>query len=119
MLKEAICQDTLKDLKSLSGEIKMNETMFRGKRPGKHFWGVLGKNIVFGNFRETGKYLPFLSHPELKRLYSLILTNILKQSVNIISKNGLPIPPRRNHVVVLKDKGILKDWDHLNSIEVF
>jgi len=42
-LREAIYQDSIKDLKPLSGEIEMDETMFGGRRVGKCGWGATGK----------------------------------------------------------------------------
>jgi len=45
--REVICPDSIKGLKSLSGEIEMDETVFGGKRPGKRGWGASGNNIVF------------------------------------------------------------------------
>lgn len=59
-LREVIYQDSIKDLKLLSGEIEMDETMFGGKRPGKRGWGASGKNIVFGIYQRNGKVLTFL-----------------------------------------------------------
>jgi len=35
ILREVIYQDSIKDLKPLSGAIEMDETMFGGKKPGK------------------------------------------------------------------------------------
>jgi len=51
--KEVIYQDSIKDLKPLSREIEMDETMFGGKRPGKCGWGASGKNIVFGIYQRN------------------------------------------------------------------
>lgn len=47
-LRGVIYQDSIKDLKPLSGEIEMDETMFGGKGAGKRSWGATGKWIVFG-----------------------------------------------------------------------
>ena len=60
MFREAIYQDTIKDLEPLSGEIEMDETMFGGRRPGKRGWGATGKNIVFGIYQDAVRYLPSL-----------------------------------------------------------
>jgi transposase len=59
MLRETIYQNTIQELKPLSGEIEMNETMFGGKRPGKRGWGATGKCIVFGIYQRNGKVLTF------------------------------------------------------------
>ena len=42
-LREVIYQDSIKDLKPLSGEIEMDETMFGGRRAGKRGWVETGK----------------------------------------------------------------------------
>jgi len=69
-LREVIYYDCIKDLKPLSGEIEMDETMFGGRRPGKRGWGASGKKIVFGIYqRDSGVYitqmtgLPMPSYP--------------------------------------------------------
>jgi len=58
MFREVIYWKVIKELKHLSGEIEMDETMSGGRRPGKRGWGATGKCIVFGIYqiRETGKY---------------------------------------------------------------
>ena len=53
MFRETIYYDNIRDLKPLSGEIEMDETMFGGKRPGKRGWGATGKNIVFGIYQRN------------------------------------------------------------------
>jgi len=59
MFRETIYQNVINDLKPLSGEIEMDETMFGGKRSGKRGWGASGKNIVFGIYQRNGKVLTF------------------------------------------------------------
>jgi len=49
----------MRELKPLSREIEMDETMFGGRRPGKRGWGASGKNIVFGIYQRNGKVLTF------------------------------------------------------------
>ena len=39
-LREVIYQDSIQNLKLLSGEIEMDETMFGGRRAGKRGWGA-------------------------------------------------------------------------------
>jgi len=58
-LREVIYQDIIKDLKPLSGEIEMDETMFGGRKPGKRGWGATGKWVVFGIYQRNGKVLTF------------------------------------------------------------
>ena len=70
----------------------MDETRFGGRRPGKRGGGATGKNLVFGICPDAGKCLLFLSPRVLKRLWSLILPNILKQVVYTTPMTGLPIP---------------------------
>jgi len=59
MFRETIYQKVINDLKPLSGEIEMDETMFGGRRSGKRGWGALGKIIVFGIYQRNGKVLTF------------------------------------------------------------
>ena len=59
MIRETIYQNTIQELKSLSGEIEMNETMFGGKRPGKRGWRATGKCVVFSIYQRKGKVLTF------------------------------------------------------------
>ncbi len=59
MFRETIYQNVINDLKPLSGEIEMDETMFGGRRPGKRGWGVSDKTIVFSIYQRKGKVLTF------------------------------------------------------------
>ena len=59
MFRETIYQNVINDLKPLSGEIEMDETMFGGRRPAKQGWGALGKIIVSGIYQRKGKVLTF------------------------------------------------------------
>jgi len=59
MLRETIYQNTIQELKPLSGEIEMDETMFGGKRPGKCGWGATGKCIVFGIYQRNLESIDF------------------------------------------------------------
>ena len=85
----------IKELKPLSGEIEMDETMFGGRRPGKRGWGATGKTLSLAFTKETAKYLLFLSHHVLRKLCSHILPDTPKQEVSTIPMTGLPegIPP--------------------------
>jgi len=50
------------------------------------------------------------------------ITDITKQEVSTIRMTGSHIPSSlfiRNHVAVLKEKGVPKGWNHINRIEVF
>jgi len=58
MFRGPIYWKVIKELKPLSREIEMDETMLDGRRLGKRDWGTTGKCIVFGIYqiREKGKY---------------------------------------------------------------
>ena len=50
----------LKELKKLSGEIKIDEALFGGHRKGsKRGWGAEGKTLVFGIYQRNGKVITF------------------------------------------------------------
>ena len=57
LIREAIYQQQIHELETLSGEIEMDETMFGGRKPGKRGWGAAGKHIVFGLYQRNGKVL--------------------------------------------------------------
>jgi len=59
LIREAIYNYALIELKQLSGELEMDETMFGGWRPGKRGWGDEGKQIVFGIYQRNGKIIVF------------------------------------------------------------
>jgi len=72
MLREAIYQNTIKELKPFSGGVEMDETAFGGKRPYKRSCGATGKCIVFSIYQRNGKVLtsPISSRAkETMRLY--------------------------------------------------
>lgn len=52
-LREVIYQDIIKELKPISGEIEMDETMFDGRKFGKRGWGATDKWIVFGIYQRN------------------------------------------------------------------
>lgn len=59
LIRHAIYQDALQELKPLEGKIEMDETMFGGRKPGACGWGAGGKVIVFGMYQRNGKVLIF------------------------------------------------------------
>ena len=61
MFRESIYHDNIKYLKSLSGEIEIDETMFGGRIAGKRGWCASGKNIVFGIYQKNGEVFPITS----------------------------------------------------------
>lgn len=50
--REAIYLAAMRELRQLDGDLELDETMFGGHRPGKRGWGVAGKRIVFGIYKE-------------------------------------------------------------------
>jgi transposase len=121
-LREAIYQDSIKDLKPLSGEIEMDETMFGGKRPGKRGWGASGKNIVFGIYQRNGKVLTFPISSRAKETMQPYIKRYTKAGSLYYTDDWFAyafLPIRGNHVVVLKEKGVPKGRNHINGIEGF
>ena len=122
IVRLAIYQDSLEELRLLSGEIEMDEAMFGGKRPGKRGWGAEGRQMVFGIYQRKGKVLTFAvpsrSHDSL---LSLITQHTRPGSLyytdNWIAYASLSISG--NHVVVPKHKSIAKGRDHLNGVGGF
>lgn len=122
LLREVIYQQAVRELKPLSGQIEMDETMFGGKKPGKRGWGASGKHMVFGIYQRNGKALTFpISSRAGDTLIPLIGRNTKPGSLyytdDWFAYAHLSI--RGNHVVVRKEKGLPKGRDHLNGIEGF
>lgn len=122
IIREAIYQDSLEELKQLSGKLEMDETMFGGRRAGKRGWGAGGKIIVFGIYQRNGNILTF---PVASRN-----TDTLQPLIQSYTKPGslyytddwhayASLSVRGNHVVVSKEKGVAKGRDYLNGIEGF
>ena len=100
----------------------MDETMFGGRRPGKRGLGATGEHIVFGIYQRNGKVLTFpISFKARETMMPFVTrytrTGSLDYRDNLFAYTSLPI--RGNHVVVLKEKGIPKGWNHINGIEGF
>jgi transposase len=109
MLRETIYQNTIKELKPLSGEIEMDETMFGGRRPGKRGWGASGKSIVFGIYQRNGKVLTFPISSRAKETMRPYITRYTKAGSLYYTDDWFAytfLPIRGNHVVVLKEKGL-------------
>jgi transposase len=92
MLRETLYQNAIKDLKTLSGEIEMDENMFGGRRPGKRGWGASGKNIVFGIYQRNGKVLTFPISSRARETMMPFIDRYTRQGVSTIPMTGLPIP---------------------------
>jgi len=80
-LREVIYQDSIKDLKPLSVEIEMDETMFGSKRAGKRAWGATGKIIVFGIYQRNGKVLTFSISSRAKATMQPYITRYTKAGI--------------------------------------
>ena len=122
MLREVIYQNIIKDLKPLSGEIEMDETMFGGKKAGKRGWGATGKTIVFGIYQRNGKVFTFPISSRAKATMQPYITRYTKAGSLYYTDDWFAytfLPIRGDHVVVSKDKGIPKGRDHINGIEGF
>jgi len=113
---------SLQEMKKLSGELEMDETMFGGKKPGKRGWGALGKQIVFGIYQRNGKVLVFpVPNRSRKTLLYLVSKHTTPGSLyytddwhayTTLSISG-------NHVIIQKEKGVSKGRNHINGIEGF
>ena len=100
----------------------MDEAVFGGMRKRQWGWRTTDKHIVFGIYKRNGKVITFpiathtfaaigplvAKHTDLDSLY---------YTDDWIAYGFLPI--RKNHVVVLKEKGRPKGRDHINGIEGF
>jgi len=122
ILRETIYTHEVKKLSTLSGEIEMDETMFSGRQPGKHGWGASGKHIVFGIYQRNGKVLTFPISSRAKDSMIPLITRYTKAGSLYYTDDWFAytfLPIRGNHVVIMKEKGLPKGRDHLNSIEGF
>ena len=91
-LREIIYQDSIQELKPLSGEIEIDETMFGVRRAVKRGWGAAGKNIFFCIYQRNGKVLLFPSLLRPKRPCGSISNDILNQEAFATLTIGLPMP---------------------------
>ena len=106
MFRETIYYDNIKDLKPLSGEIEMDETMFSGRRPGKSGWGASGKNIVFGIYQRNGKVLTFPISSRAKEIMQPYITRYTKEGSLYYTDDWFAyafLPIRGNHMEMLLD----------------
>lgn len=121
-IREAIYQESLKELALLSGELEMDETMFGGKRSGKRGWGAEGKVIVFGIYQRNGKVLTFpISSRAKETLHPIIKKHTRAGSLYYTDDwhAYATLPVKGKHVIISKEKGTPKGRDHLNGIEGF
>lgn len=122
IIREAIYQDSLKELSSMRGKLEMDETTFGGRRRGKRGWGAAGKIIVFGIYQRNGNVITFpIPSRETETIYPLINQHTKPGSLyytdDWYAYASLSI--RGKHVVVSKDKGLPKGRDYINGIEGF
>lgn len=76
------------ELKSFSGKIEMDETMFGGRRAGKRGWCASGKNIVFGIYQGNGKVLTFPISSRSKETMMPLITQYAKTGSLYYTDNG-------------------------------
>lgn len=122
-IRQAIYQDSLRQLALLEGSLELDETLFGGRVKGsKRGWGAAGKRMVFGIYQRNGTVLTFpIDSRAGDTLIPLITHHTKSGSLYYTDKwwayTFLPI--RGTHVVVTKEKGVPKGRDHLNGIEGF
>ena len=122
ILREAVYHQTMQELSALSGQIEMDEAMFRGRVPGKRGWGAAGKQMVFGLYQRNGKVIAFpIANRGKRDLIPLMIDHTKAGSLYYTDDwhayTFLRI--RGNHVIITKEKGKPKGRDHLNGIEGF
>lgn len=122
ILRQVIYDQVLKELKTLSGTLEMDETMFGGKRPGKRGWGAAGKHVVFGIYQRNGRVLTFPISSRAGRELVPLITEHTKPGGLYYTDDWHAytfLSIRGNHVVVEKEKGKPKGRAHLNGLEGF
>lgn len=122
LFRQAIYDSSLAELRKLSGELELDETMFGGHRPGKRGWGAEGKHIVFGIYKRDGRVVVF-PVPDRKRetLTPLIEKHTRTGSIYYTDEYegyvGLVV--RGKHIRVKKEKGKPTTEAHINGLEGF
>ncbi len=100
----------------------MDETMFGGRRTGKRGLGAGLKHIVFDTYLEKLKVLTVPISSRTKDTMIPLITQYTKAGSLYYTDDWFAytfLPIRDNHVVVMKEKGLPKGRDRLNSIEGF
>ena len=108
----------------LDGEFEVDESMYGSHHKGKRGWGVAGKYIVFGMYQRNGFVFTF---PVPDRSISTLIPLVQKHSHAGGSYYSdawhayRRLVVKRNHVVIVKDKGVprAKGRNHINEIEGF
>jgi len=121
-IREAIYQESLRELSPLSGKLEMDETMFGGRRPGKRGWGAEGKVVVFGIYQRNGQVLTFpVPSRATETLHPIIKEHTKPGSLYYTDDwhAYASLPVKGRHVIISKEKGTPKGRDHLNGIEGF
>lgn len=121
IFRQAIYDDSLTELRRLSGQLELDETMFGGRRPGKRGWGAEGKTIVFGIYKRNGKVVVFpVPNRKAETLEPLIQRHTRKGSVYFTDdyEGYAIVEARGEHVTVIKERGrpLVND---INGIEGF
>jgi len=92
------------------------------KRPGKRGWGATSKTIVFAIYQRKDKVLTFPISSRARQTMQPYITRYSKAGSLYYTDDWFAytfIPVWGNQVVVLKEKGVSKGWDHINGIEGF
>lgn len=124
IFREAIYDQSLKEVEAFSGTIEMDEAMFGGKRKGKRGWGARGKHLVFGIYQRNGKIVTSsVPNRKIKTLSRLIMKHTRPGSLYYTDDWHAYtwLSARGKHVIIKKEKGKprAKGRNHLNSIEGF
>jgi transposase len=121
-LREAIYENSLSELKQLSGELELDETMFGGRRAGKRGWEAEGKQIVFGIYQRDGKIIVFpVPNRDRKTLLPLIKEHTQKGSIYYTDEYRayVSLIYRGKHIRITKEKGKPVKEQNLNGLEGF
>lgn len=121
-IRQAIYEASLQELRKLSGELELDETMFGGKRKGKRGWGAKGKHIVFGIYQRNGRIIVFpVPNREKETLLPLIKRYTKHGSIYYTDEYRayVSLVYRGKHIRITKEKGKPVDEQNLNGLEGF
>lgn len=122
LIRKVIYIHSLIELKQLSGELEIDETMFGGRKPGKRGWGAEGKQIVFGIYQRNGKIIVFpVSSRSEDTLLPLIKRYTKKGSIYYTDEwhAYVSLVFRGKHIRITKEKGKSINEQNLNGLEGF
>lgn len=122
LFRQAIYNNSLSELKQLSGSLELDEAMFGGYRPGKRGWGAEGKSIVFGMYQRNGRVIVFpVSNRRRETLEPIIKKHTKIGSIYYTDEyeGYVSLVVRGKHIRVKKEKGKPVGEDHINGMEGF